>query len=204
MISTKQLKTILEASPQTLSSDDFFRLHRYLEGYVRRVMLIGLRLNGVQYDNSRKVVESTYINTANLIEKVLVLLDQSGKKHKAVIAKLKKEHTGFFELKELVIKFSSVYRNRLAHGTIGELKDQEKIDYLYYVDRSFYKAFEQLLNQEYGHSAFEQPGDWGAKRGTQEQIEKTIKKLNLGKLVKEPMSLNQVKSKLNSAGYAKP
>lgn len=204
MISLSQLKTVLDANPKPSGSEDFLRLHRYLEGYVKRVMLIGLRLKGVQYENSRKIVESTYISTANLIEKVLVLLDQSGRKHNAVITGLKKTHSGFFELKDLVLKFTSVYRNRLAHGTIGELKDQDLIDYLCHINRSFYKEFEQLLKKEYGHSAFERPGDWEAKNGIQEKIENTVKRLSLGSIVKDPMSVKQVIVKLGKTAYAKP
>ena len=204
MISLSQLKTVLDANPKPSGSEDFLRLHRYLEGYIKRVMLIGLRLNRVQYENSRKIVESTYINTANLIDKVLVLLDQSGRKHKKVITGLKKTYGGFFELKDLLLKFTFVYRNRLAHGTIGELKDQNLLDYLYHVNRSFYKEFEQLLKKEYRHSAFERPRDWGAKNGIQEKIENTVKRLRLGSLVKDPMPLSQVIVKLGKTAYAKP
>jgi len=203
MISLSQLKTVLEGNPEPPGSERFLRLHRYLEGYIKRVMLIGLRLKGVQYENSRKILEITYINTANLIDKVLVLLDQSDSKHNAVIKNLRKTHWAFFELKDLVLKFTSVYRNRLVHGTIGELKDQGLIDYLYHVDRSFYREFEQLLKSEYGHSAFERPGDWGAKNGIQEKIENTVKRLALGSLVKEPMSLRQVIVKLDKTAYAR-
>jgi len=61
-----------------------------------------------------------------------------------------------------------------------------------------------LLKNEYGHSAFDKPGDWGAKRGVDEEIEKTAKRLGLGKILDQPLSLRAVKNKLSKTNYAKP
>jgi len=144
MISTSQIRKVLLSSSARNSGSFFFQTHINIEGYVKRVMLIGLRLHGVRYDNARKVVDSTYINTANLVEKVLFLIDQSGRNQTQVISDLKTKFPEFFTLKDIVINFSSIYRNRLAHGTISELKDQEMIDLLCHVNQSFFKSFEEL------------------------------------------------------------
>ena len=121
MISVKQLKTVLSSNKRTNTSDDFFKSHRYVEGYIKRVFLVALRLNGVQYKNAMKIIEGTYIKTGSLIEKVLFLLNQTGGKQQQVITQLKKSHPDFFKINELVLKFTVPYRNRLAHGTIEEL-----------------------------------------------------------------------------------
>lgn len=73
-----------------------------------------------------------------------------------------------------------------------------------HVNKSFFREFENLLMNEYGHSAFDKPGDWGAKRGVNETIEKSAKRLGLGKILDQPLSLQVVKNKLFSTNYAKP
>ncbi len=133
MISLKQIKSDLSSRKVNCSSAEFFNIHRNIEAYIKRILLISLRINGVKYKEATTIVESTYINTANLIEKVLFLLDQSQLKQQQVISKMKKKYKDFFVLKELLLKFCSKYRNWLAHGTIGELKDPELIRYLCHV-----------------------------------------------------------------------
>jgi hypothetical protein len=166
--------------------------------------LISLRLNSIKYKEATTIVESTFINTSNLIEKVLFLLDQSKSNQQQVITELMKNHKEFFVLKELLLKFSSKYRNWLAHGTIGELKDPELISYLCHINKSFFKEFESLLKIEHGNSAFDRPGDWGAKRGVDEEIETSAKRLGLGKILDRPMTLQAVKKLLTGINYAKP
>ncbi|GAB3535757.1 hypothetical protein GCM10027342_53680 [Photobacterium alginatilyticum] len=204
MISPSRLRVVLDGTEKTIDSNYFFKTHVHLEGYVKRVMLIGLRLRGVQYENSIKIVDSTYITTANLIEKVLWLVDKKGRGQNVVLDDLKSRYADFFSLKDTVLKFSAIYRNRLAHGTIAELKDQEMIDTLCHVNKSFFQSFEQLLIAEHGNSALDKPADWGAKRGTPEAPELTVKRLKLGSLVKSPMTLSDVKAKLATTVYAKP
>jgi len=200
-MSLKRLKSGLSPSKTTYDSSDFFNLHRYIEAYLKRVLLIGLRLNKVKYEESRKIVGSTYLNTAALIEKALFLLDSSKEKQSIVLRHLKSNHEDFFIISDILIKFSSKYRNRLAHGTIEELKNQELIKLLCHVNESFFKEFESLLEFEYGHSAFDQPRDWGATRGTDENITASASRLKLGKILPEPLSMVTVKNKLNNTAY---
>ncbi len=204
MISPNRLKEVFNNLPPVLDSNYFFKTHIHLEGYIKRVMLIGLRLNGVQYCNGIKVVDSTYINTGSLIKKVLWLIDQSGLKEGVILKNLKTKHPDFFVIKETVLKFSAPYRNRLAHGTISKLHDQEMIDYLCHVNISFIDAFEVLLKSEHGQSAYDKPGEWGAIQGKSESLEHTVNRLKLGSLVKNPLNLNAVKRQLQKTKYAKP
>lgn len=202
MISIKQIKSVLSSNKCTNTSDDFFNSHRYIEGYIKRVYLIGLRLKGVQYKNSVKIIEGTYIPTASLIDKVLFLLNENDGKQQQYISSLKISHPEFFQMNDLVSKFTAPYRNRLAHGTIEELKDQELVNWLCHINRSFFKLFEILLIKEFGHSAFDEPRKWGAKRGVPEKIEDTVNNLKLGNIVTEPMSLASVQKSLHGTVYA--
>jgi hypothetical protein len=204
MISLTQLKIGLTSRKVRYVSSEFFDIHRYTEAYIKRILFISLRLNEVKYEESRKIIESTYLNTANLIEKVLFLIDQSGNKQQKVVNELKERYKDFFTLKELLLKFSSKYRNWLAHGTIDELKNPELINYLCHVNKSFFNEFEILLKHEYGHSAFDMPRDWGAKRGKDEDIEESAKRIGLGRILDQPMALKVVKNRLMSTNYAKP
>jgi hypothetical protein len=199
-----QIKSGLSSRKVNYISSEFFDLHRYIEAYIKRILLIALRLNGVKYKESTIIVERTYLNTAKLIETVLFLLDQSGDNQNMVVSKLKKRHKDFFVLKELLLKFSSKYRNWLAHGAIIELKDTDLINHLCYVNKSFFKEFENLLKNEYGHSAFNKPGDWGAKKGVDEKIEDTAKRLGLGRILDQPLTLQVVKNRLSTTNYANP
>jgi hypothetical protein len=204
MIAIKQLKSVLSSKEMRKTSDDFFKIHRYIEGYIKRVLVIGLRLNGVQYNNSVKIAESTYIKTAALIEKALILLNQSGNKQQRPISTLKNKYKELFILNNLFLEFTSPYRNRLAHGTIEILHDQELVNYLCHVDQSFYKEFENFLLNEFGYSAFDKPSAWGAKQGQPQQIKDTVKKLHLGSIVSEPLELSAVQKMLSNTSYAAP
>jgi len=204
MISLKQLQQAMAPQKAQCNSHDFLNLHRYTEAYVKRVLLIGLRVNGVKYKESGKIVESTFSPTASLVEKTLFLLDQSGGKHGEVIQQLKVKYATFFELNYLLTKFSAKYRNWLAHGTIDELKNEELINHLCHVNKSFMHEFENLLMTEHGHSAFDKPSDWGAKRGIPELIEKSAKRLGLGKILDAPLTLSVVQNRLVKIGHTLP
>jgi len=204
MIALKQLKSELSSKKSNITSSDFFNLHRFLEAYIKRVLLISLRINGVKYEESTNIVEKTYVNTAALIDKVFFLLDQTGRKQQDVISDLKNTYKDFFVLCELVIKFSAKYRNKLAHGSINELRNPELLNILHHVNTSFFIEFENILKQEYGHSAFEEPRAWGAKRGVNEDISKSAKRLELGKILDEPLTLTMVKNKLATTTYSTP
>ena len=197
MISLANIKLKLSSIEDTNDSAEFLEIHRNIEAYIKRVLLISLRLNGIKYKESTTIVESTYLNTANLIEKVLFLLDSSELNQRQVLMKLREKYNKFFVLKELVLKFTSKYRNRLAHGTISELKDQELISCLCFVNKLFYREFESMLNIEYGKSAFDKPCEWGAENGMDEEIDSSAKRLGLGKILEEPLSLKVVKSRLS-------
>ena len=55
---------------------------------------------------------------------------------------------------------------------------------------------ESILKKEFGHSAFEKPKNWGAKRGVEEDMKETISRLKLGKEVEKPIEIEIAKKKL--------
>ena len=105
-------------------------------------------------------------------------------------------------MKGLFSDFSSHFRNRFAHGAVGDFSNQDLIQCLCHVDRSFYRAFEELLRGEYGKSAFDKPGEWGAKKGADEDIDNSIERLGLNTRIRsKPMKVEDVERKLADTNY---
>jgi len=193
MINVNKIRSVtLETHPET-TTKGFLDLHIHVEAYIKRVMLIGLRLNRVQYDSAVKMVEGTFIPVANLIEKAFKLLD-SGLNRPSSFQAILNSHSTFSTYNTIFKSFTTVYRNRLVHGTVDEIRDNALLDLLLSVDRNFVIAFEQVLQAEYEASAFVTPTTWGAVRGNREEIDATVKRLNLGKMVPKPLTKSEVEA----------
>lgn len=204
MISPNKINNFFKAKSTSKDINYFFKTHIYLEAYLKRVYLIGLRLRNVQYENSEKIISSTYMKTPQLINKIMWLLDTKNISKTINKADFKKNYPQLEIHLEVVLKFSSLYRNQLAHGTIDDIEDQKTIDWLCHTNISFVSEFEDTLKRIYSHSAFDKPSDWGAKRGNAESIPVTAARLGLGKVLSPPMNISSVKKKLSSTSYSTP
>jgi len=195
MISLNKLKEkLLSDQTSEFQSDEFLLLHRYAEAYLKRVLLIGLRLRGVQYKSSVIIVENTYLTTRALIPKCMMLLMHGSTKQADVEKMLLSKYPDFQKLQKLFLEFTSKYRNILAHGLIDEIKDAELLGTLCLSNKRFIQCFESVLQNEFGHSAFDPPKNWGAIRGRVEVIEKTVSRLRLGSITSKPMALVSAQS----------
>jgi len=198
MINLNKLKEkLLSNQTSGFQSDEFLLLHRYSEAYLKRVLLIGLRLHGVQYESSKKIVENTYLTTKALIPKCMVLLMRDGTRQADIEKMLSSEYPDFMDLQKLFLEFTSKYRNILAHGLIDEIKDEELLNTLCATNKRFIQCFERVLQNKFGHSAFDPPKNWGAGRGQVEDIEKTVSRLRLGSITSKPMPLASAQSILS-------
>ena len=177
-----------------LSVSSFIDRHRYVEGYLRRLLLIGLRLNAVQYKQAQKIIEFTFLNTPALIEKSFALISHQKFTFKEATTK----YSNFATSTDLFLKFTSPYRNWLVHGVLDTIHDLELLECLCRADRQFLIEFEKLLNAEFNRSAFDEPGRWGARKGKKEEnLPALIKRLRLGKVLKgTPMSVRVAKKRL--------
>ncbi|TNZ66641.1 hypothetical protein, partial [Vibrio parahaemolyticus] len=203
MISPKKISIFFNQKQTKRDVNYFFKTHIYLEAYLKRVYLIGLRLREVQFDNSEKIIAATYMKTPQLIRKILWLLDLKNTSTSKSIndTDFKSNYADLSSFLDVIQKFSSPYRNQLAHGTIDDIRDQSTIDWLCHVNISFVKQFESTLNTMYQKSAYDKPSDWGAVRGKKEAIGQSVKRLGLGKILPAPMAVNSVKSKLAATKY---
>ncbi len=109
-----------------ISVPSFIDRHRYAEGYLRRLLLIGLRLNGVQYKQAQKIVELSFLNNRALLEKVFILLSQ----HEFTLKQAKTKYSRFATSIDLFLNFTSPYRNLLIHGILDTIQDLKLIEYL--------------------------------------------------------------------------
>ncbi len=201
MISPKQLITVLSDSNQPRTTESFIRVHRHLEGYFKRVMLIGLRIHGVQYETATRIIDSVHMHAIAQIEKAIVLLDGTSRKHSDVINEAKRNNNAVFVLVELFQNFSALFRNRLAHGVIDEVRDPATLNTLFDVDLWLFNEFESMLKKKYCRSGFDRPNEWGAKPGRKESIDSIITRLKLGKVSPNPIATKDVQQTLAGIGH---
>jgi hypothetical protein len=172
------------------SSDEVVDIHRRVEAYVDRVLLIGLRRNGAQYRVAKEAIQKTYQPLKERIKQAFKLLDKE-----------QVPHTDFLKIKTLMLKFSGAYRNKLAHGVIQEIDDSELVSYICLIDVWFVREFESVLKKEFGHSAFDEPSKWGAGNGVIKDLDTVVGILNLGEPKEQPLALNKVKASLVGTKY---
>ncbi|EJE8694702.1 hypothetical protein M5264_004115 [Vibrio vulnificus] len=202
---TKLSATLGTAKISGFTTTEFLHIHRHMEGYLKRVLLIGLRLKSVKYKDAEFIVDRIHLDIASTIDKCLYLLDGSGSTQGVYINGLKARHSDLFVLINIFVKFCSKYRNQVAHGIIGDISSQEALDVLCHVNLSLYKEFERVLMAEHSCSAFDEPKAWGASRGRDEDHLVTITRLRLGNsLAVAPQKVSDVKTALQSTGYPKP
>jgi hypothetical protein len=201
MISPSALKDILGAPNPPKTTDSFILVDRHLEGYFKRVLFIGLRVNGAQYSTSQSIIHSVHMDVASLIKKAIVLVDGRSDCYREIIDAAEAKHKSLFALIELFQNFSARFRNRIAHGIISEIRDPAILESLIRVDQLLFKEFETMLMAEYGHSALQMPKDWGARRGTKESTDSLIMRLKLGKNSLQPMAVKDVYRVLAEIGH---
>ncbi len=193
MVYLKNIKERLRTA-RGCSVPSFVELHRYVEGYLRRLLLIGLRLHEVQYRQAQKIIEFSFLNSFALVEKSFLLLSY----HTFTLNQAKKKFPKFATSTDLFFKFTSPYRNWLVHGVYDTIHDSELLECLCLADRQFIIEFEKVLKDQFNRSAFDKPGDWGARRGKREEdLPALIRRLHLGKVLKgAPMSITAAKKRL--------
>ena len=189
----KSIKEMMEPVRE-ISVRSFIDRHRYAEGYLRRLLLIGLRLNAVQYKQAQKIIELSFLNIHALLEKAIILISHHKINFKGALAK----YPDFATSINLFLNFTSPYRNWLVHGVMDNIGNLELLEYLCRADRQFLIEFEKLLKFEFGRSAFDEPRQWGAQIGKpEENLPTVIKRLKLGKILAgTPMPFNEAKARL--------
>ncbi|OQA93942.1 MAG: hypothetical protein BWY27_00008 [Bacteroidetes bacterium ADurb.Bin234] len=154
MIELSKCKTILEQ--KNISDEYFIKLHITLEGYLKRLLFIGLRTKDVQYKTAQESITKYHEILPNMISKIWLILGIDYKNDLLKFGKYK-------ILEEYVLNFTSKYRNYRVHGIYDEIKDHELLRCLILIDKAFINEIEKYLKTKKMPSAFDEPKKWGAK-----------------------------------------
>jgi hypothetical protein len=143
---------------ETGVSDDYFlRLHFCVEALLKRLMLIGLRLKGLQYALAETISETYHAGIRDVLSTAFALCGIDYEKLK---------HFGSYAvLESLFLKYSAPCRNRRVHGVSPEYTDPEMLGLLIGIDKAFVEEIQAFLKQNNRPSLFDPPRKWGAVRG---------------------------------------
>jgi len=155
MISLKRFKEVFNSSK--ISDDYFLNLHFLTEAYFKRLLMIGLRINGVDYKTAKSTIEALKGGSKNLLKVVKKFISEYCN------INIRKEYSDYERLRHFYINFSVELRNGRVHGNIDSIKNEEYLKLLICIDKLFIKKFEEILKKEKGLSAFNTPREWGAK-----------------------------------------
>jgi hypothetical protein len=198
MINKTNLNSLFLNNPVDLSTNDFIKIHKGVEGYLYRLLFIGLRLNDIKYETALKAVNLSYLDSKTLLQKTICMLSKNTLK----LSDFEVANSDFKELVSLFFEFTVIYRNRLAHGVIEEIFDEDILKHCYYIDKYFMVEFENTLQLLGYKSAFDTPTAWGANKITSsETFESVIDRLKIGSLSKVPKGIIAVKNAVSRTKY---
>jgi hypothetical protein len=155
----KTIKELIDPNNTEYTNSFFKDCHIACESYFTRLMLIGLRMNGISYRQTSEVTKDSFLSIRDTLEKALILID---KEKGPLVVKEVNLKNGL----ELFIKYSAGYRNKLQHGAIEEINDPIVLKLVIDINLSLIREIEFYLNKYFNLSAFNTPGEWGAKRIT--------------------------------------
>jgi hypothetical protein len=186
MLSLKTCRKILD---ETAVTDEYFlRLHFCIESLFKRLFLIGLRKQGVQYRIA--------VNTAN------IYFESPKNFHKRIFRYCGIDHEelsafgDYAILEDLFFKFTSPHRNKRVHGISDTYTNEEMLSLLINVDKGFFMELESFLAETKGLSFFNTPGKWGANKGTQKDTQTVYEELLDKSLPGKPYTTEEVKERL--------
>jgi hypothetical protein len=198
MINLQNLQNLVAANPPVITTDDFIKIHKGVEGYIRRLLFIGLRLNGVKYETASEVINMSYLNNRELLKKTVELVTRNTN----TLTGFENHNSDFKEIINLFFDFTSIYRNRVIHGVYENINDQTILKHCYYIDKYLIEEFEYTLNSLGYNSAFDQPNAWGAIRATgTETFNQVITRLRLGRLTRAPKGIISVQNLIATTKY---
>jgi len=179
----KEIKRVVNEEP-VYTTQYFLKTHRAVEGFLARIIFIGLRMKGIKYDQSQKIVRYTFLKVRDSLKKGIELLD--GKKSFLI-----KESKPIDECYDLFLKFSVPYRNKIEHAVIPDIKDEKILKLCININLKFLRSLEQFLQSNFNNSVFDEPKKWGAKRSSRDFTDDEIKIMKLGIKTQEPIKYQE-------------
>lgn len=186
---------LLGAKPSQIDTGHFLETQRAVEAYFHRLILIGLRLQGMKFEQARKVTKVTYIPSHTLVpiaEKTL----RAGLRTNAIALLSIPEG---IELWKLFLEFCVRHRNKVSHGVVEKIFNDSVVTTGVCINRALILSVEEQLTCNHC-SAFDTPTQWGASRGHQTFSDKEIRDLKLGVDAKEPLAVSEAIQRLGVFG----
>lgn len=168
MIVLAECRSVL--SSIEISDNYFLKQHFYMEGYLKRLLFIGLRLNSVQYKMAQDVIAAYHEPLEKMIERAWSL---SGFDYKHDVS----NYGNYKSLEIYFVKFTAKYRNYRVHGVYDKIKDDELLELLITINFRYFNICNSYINSKGRPSVFNEPKDWGAKKGLQENMAQVYSRL---------------------------
>lgn len=181
----KHIKTMINNPPE-FNTDYFMRSYRTCESYFKRIVFIGLRLKGVQYNQAERIIRTTFMPVRDILRKGLELLDKN--KSEQIIEKAAVQNSF-----NLFLKFSVPYRNLVSHGVLTEIDDQKTLRLLIELNIKMIKEIEHEVGKTFNRSILDEPKKWGARKSNKIFAEDEIRALKLGHDAREPIAIAEAK-----------
>jgi len=146
----------------------------------RRLLLIGLRLKGLQYNDAVHISENYYEGMGEKFIKRVI--EYCGIDYQELI-----RFGDYKILQDLFVKFTKRHRNRLMHGVALTYTDEKMLELLISIDKRLILELEAFFAQKKKLSFFDPPKKWGAGKVKEKaDIDKICKELFGKKLPPQP------------------
>lgn len=163
MLSKSIIIQRLQENPNEVSEDHFLKMHIAVEGYLKWLFLVGLRINGCTYSSAAKVIQRHFIrlNTKSF-KAAFRLLGVKKSWHQ-----IKTNDPNLKTLEYLCFNYTSPIRNQLVHGNYYDFKERE-CELAYQMNKAFIQQLEKTIQVYKNGNAILQntPTQFGAKKGT--------------------------------------
>lgn len=163
MISKKLIKSRLNNTPNPIREQDFLDMHIAVEGYLKHLFLVGLRLKGCTYKESVQVIRGSYIRVnSDSFKAAFILMNCNTRWHQ-----MKIRNNRLKELESLLANYTSKVRNIIVHGNYYPYQANE-LELLYNIDKAFLQELEITVSHYFrGNTILNNtPKDFGASKGT--------------------------------------
>lgn len=158
MIGVKHLKDFISTKYEP-TDQNYLLVQSNFEGYLKRLLFIALRKNGLQYKYSQELM-SYASNQLLLSEQTnLIFSELCGTSYSFI----KKKDKKLEELERCIFNYVRPVRNTLAHGADHKL-NPDLLNLCIKITQEYVKTIEYHLCLISGNSAFDEPKKWGAKR----------------------------------------
>jgi hypothetical protein len=189
MIGVKHIRELTTDS-YLPTDQNYLLVQSKFEGYIKRLLFIALRKNGLQYKLSQELISSAPYNLTLTKQLELAFKELTGISY----SERKKSDKKLQILEGCMLGYVRPIRNKIAHGADHNLNIR-LLDLCMKITQEYVRTIDSHLKLIAGCSAFDKPKDWGAQRvekndGLPKRLKdkfgfKDIKKFSVEKIEKD-------------------